>query len=88
MKDIQLKIWRPRLLHEMNDDDYDRRVQFCERIQQQLQEDIEIMNRIIWTDEATFKLNGHVDLHNAVFYFTENPHLVWENNNLFPGISV
>ena len=45
MKDIQSKIWRPRLLHEMNDVDYDRRVQFCEWLQQQLQEVIEIVNR-------------------------------------------
>lgn len=88
MKDIHLKIWRPRLLHEMNEDDFDRRLEFCEWLQQQLLEDITIRDRIIWTDEATFKLNGHVNLHNAVYYSTENPHLVWENNNLSPGISV
>lgn len=64
------------------------RVQFCEWIQQQLQEDIEIMDRIIWIDEATFKLNGHVNLHNSVYYSTENLHLIRENNNLSPGISV
>lgn len=47
----------------------------CELLQQQWQEDIEIMDRIIWTDEAIFKLNGHVNLDSAVFYSTENLHL-------------
>jgi len=88
MKDIELKVWRPRLLHQMNDDDYDRRIEFCEWLQQQLHENIDIRDRIIWTDEASFKLNGHVNLHNAVYYSTENPHLVWETNNLSPGICV
>ena len=67
MKDMELKVWRPRLLPQMNDDDYDRRIEFCEWLQQQLHENIDIRDRIIWTDEASFKLNGHVNLHNAVY---------------------
>ena len=46
MKHIQLKIWRPCLPHEMNDDNYDWQVQFCDWLQQ-LQGGIEIMDRII-----------------------------------------
>ena len=36
MKDINLKLWRPRLLHKMNDDDCKRPVEFCKWLQQQL----------------------------------------------------
>ncbi|OAF68817.1 hypothetical protein A3Q56_03433 [Intoshia linei] len=61
MKNIDLKVWRPRLLYKMNDDDYDRCIEFCKWLQQQLHENIEIRNRIIWTKEANFKLNGHVN---------------------------
>ena len=32
MKQSGLKLYRPRLVHELNEDDYDRRQQFCEEM--------------------------------------------------------
>ena len=42
----------------------------------------------MWTDEATFKLNGHVNRHNCVYYATENPHIVITQEMNVPGIVV
>jgi hypothetical protein len=42
----------------------------------------------VWTDEATFKLNGHVNRHNCVYYATENPHIVITQEINPPGVIV
>lgn len=84
MKDLNLRTWRLRLFHALDDDDFDRLTEFCEWLQQEMNDDIEVKD-ITWMDEATFKLNGHVNLHNAVNYSVENPHLVTEIN-ISPGI--
>lgn len=62
MKDVGLKMYRPRLLHTLNDDDFDRRVEFCETLLNRLENDETLMDRVAWTDEVTFKLNGHVNM--------------------------
>lgn len=32
-------------------------------------------DRILWTDEATIKLNGRVNRHNCVYWSDSNPHI-------------
>jgi hypothetical protein len=32
--------------------------------------------RILWTDEASFKLNGRINSHNNVYWSDSNPHEV------------
>jgi hypothetical protein len=51
----------PRLLQSLHDGDSDRRVEFCERFLAKLPEN---ETKIWWSDEATFKLNGHINHHN------------------------
>ena len=46
----------PRLLHEINDDDPNRQMQFCEWFQQMVNEDEEFVMKIVWSDELKFKL--------------------------------
>ena len=40
--------------------------------------DPNLLHRIIWSDEATFHLNGSVNRHNTVYYSQENPHVTVE----------
>jgi hypothetical protein len=53
-------------LHDMNEDDPDRRMKFCERFQPKVHEDEKVVGKIAWFDEAAFKLNGAVNRHNCI----------------------
>lgn len=88
MKEIGLKPYRPRLLHALNEDDFDRRVQFCENFITQFNDDPTFVDKIIWTDEATFKLNGRINRHNAVYWADENPHEILTKEVNTPGVTV
>lgn len=57
-----------RLQHALSDDDPDRRWEFAG--------DSSFSDRIFWTDEATSKLNGHVNRHNYVYYTVKNSQIV------------
>ena len=75
LKAIKWKVYIPRLWHAINDDDPDRRMQFCEWFQQMVNEDEEFVMKFVWSDEAQFKLNGTVIRHNCVYWAPENLHV-------------
>ena len=78
MKHLKLKPYRPRLLQALNDDDLDRRIEFCEWLLQESSHDPSVLDRILWTDEAIFQANGRVNRYNCVHWSDTNPHLVIE----------
>jgi len=88
LKELGFKPYRPQLLHALNEDDPDRRCEFADIFLKLVAEDSSFLDRIVWTDEATFKLNGHVNRHNCVYYATENPHIVITQEMNAPGIVV
>ena len=88
MKELGLKAYRPRLLHALNEDDPDRRCEFADIFQELFADDSSFSNRIVWTDEATFKWNGHVHRHNCVYYAFENPHIIITQEVNAPGLTV
>ena len=88
MKELGLKPYRPQLLHALNEDDPDRRCEFASIFLNKLEEDSSLLDRIVWADEAIFKLNGHVNRHNCVYYATENPHAIITQELNSPGITV
>jgi hypothetical protein len=52
--------YKIQLTHELNEDDPDRRVQFCEELMLRCDEDPNFLNNILFSDEATFCTNGTV----------------------------
>lgn len=66
----------------LNEDDFDRRMQFCEDFNTFDYRDV------IWTDEAKFNLNGQLNRHNCVYYSEENPHKIFEKSVNSPGVMV
>ena len=64
------------MVQELSEDDPDRRVQFCENLLGKMHNDEQLVNHIIWSDEAHFSIDGTVNRHNAVYYSAENPHLM------------
>jgi hypothetical protein len=63
-------------------------VQFCEWLQHTVHEDEEFVNKIVWSDEATFKLNGTVNCHNYVYWAAENLHIHMDKAVSLPGLTV
>lgn len=62
------------LLQELSEDDFDRRIEFCETAMNMIDEDRNILNWIMFSDEATFCLNGNVNRHNCRYWSDTNPH--------------
>jgi len=60
LKAFKWNVYIPRVLHTINDDDPDHWMQFCEWFQQMVNEDEEFVTKIVWSDEAQYKLNGTV----------------------------
>jgi hypothetical protein len=75
-------------VQQLNDDDPDRRVGFCEKILAMVEEDNSILDKIIWTDETIFKLNGHINRHNSIYWASENLGINIERDFNVTGISV
>lgn len=88
MRELKLKPFRPRLIHALNDDDYDRRVEFAENFLEMVRNDETLLDRVIWSDEAIFKLNGHINRHNCVYWASENPNVTIEREQFAPGVQV
>ncbi|XP_076308728.1 uncharacterized protein LOC143224177 [Tachypleus tridentatus] len=61
LKRIHWKSFFPALVHALNEDDPDQRVEFYEWYLVKSAEDAQFPNKIVWSDEATFKLNGLVN---------------------------
>lgn len=66
--------YKIRLIHELNEDDYDRRLQFCENMQERCNMDPLFCANVLFSDEATFFLNGTVNRQNCRYWSKENPH--------------
>lgn len=75
-------------MQQLNEDDPDRRIEFCEKLLTMSEEDYSIFDKIIWTDEAIFKINGHVNRHNSIYWASENPRIDIERYFNVPGICV
>ena len=88
LSQLRLKAYRPHLVHAMSEDDPDRRVEFCEAILNKCLEDRSFLAKVFWSDEAHFKLNGHVNRHNTIYWATENPHKEIERDVNAPGVTV
>ena len=59
LRKLNMKPFRPRLLQALSEDDFDRRVEFCEMFAIRSTADPSFPDIILWTDEATFKLKRY-----------------------------
>lgn len=72
-KKLKFHPYKIKLVHELLEDDSDRRLQFCELMMAQIDADGNFLNRILFSDEATFELTGNVNRHNFRFWSDNNP---------------
>jgi len=78
MRHLGLKMYQPRLLHGLLEDDLDRCLQFWEEVLNDERQGNGITDKIMWSDKAHLKLSGAINQHNCVYYSTKNPHVTIE----------
>lgn len=78
LKENKFYAYHVNLCQELRDQDFNNRLQFCNWLLGQTQF---FHRNILWTDEATFKSNGQLNLHNAHYWSEVNPHWMVEMNN-------
>lgn len=72
-KDLELRSWKLRLLHEISAEDEADRLDFCSEIVEIMEEDDTWINRICFSDEAHFHLSGEVNRHNCTYWSKNDP---------------
>lgn len=70
---LQFKPYRLQLLQQITENDKVRRLDFCERMLMELQNP-NFGKKLVFSDESTFHLSGHVNRHNVRVWGSENPH--------------
>jgi hypothetical protein len=76
VKALKLRAYCHHLLQMLTDDDFDQRVEFSEWLLIRCESEPDFPRRILWTDKASFKLNGQIDMHNSFYWSDSNPHEV------------
>lgn len=78
----------PRLIHEHNEDDFDRRLEYYETCLSLLQSEPDLIYHVIWSNETIFKLNGHINSHNSIYWATQKPNVTREQTMQAEGLTV
>ncbi|XP_018373143.1 PREDICTED: uncharacterized protein LOC108767664 [Trachymyrmex cornetzi] len=66
------------LAQKLCEDEFDRRIEFCESMMLNIDRNLLFVDDIIFSDEATFELIGNVNRHNCRYWSDENPHWMYE----------
>lgn len=83
LKKNKIHPYKIQLYHAMNEDDHDRRLQFCEVIENVTRENPTFDHNICFSDESSFSINGLVNRHNCRYWDTENPKIVSEGKSQY-----
>lgn len=76
IKEVGLRDFKATFVQNLSPDDKIHRQTFSMLWLDKLQFDPIIEDRVLWTDEASFNLNGTVNRHNYAYYAYENPNLL------------
>jgi hypothetical protein len=88
LHEVGLKCYHPQLVVELSETDFDVRVQFSETILSMRENDPRLADKICWSDESQFRLDGQVNKHNCTYWATANPELQIEIPNSKQGVQV
>lgn len=80
--DLKMKPYHERPVHELKTIDKPRRVQMARMLLSMIDDDPIILEKIIWTDEAEFKLDGTINSHNNSYWSARNPNITRTKNRI------
>lgn len=84
---LQLEKWHPYkmiLVQELKENDYARRIDFCDKMMRLYDIDRTFFDNIIFSDEATFQLTGEVNTHNCRYWNDKNPRWMRDEHTQYP----
>lgn len=84
LKNAKLHPYKMQMVQELIDDDPHRRVEFCDRFMTALDNHQIALQWVLFSDEATFSLHGHVNRQNCRYWADENPHWMRETHTQRP----
>lgn len=65
----------------LTEDDFQRRLQFCQWIENKIVNIFDFTKNILFTDECCFTRDGILNFHNTHVWSDENPHAIFENKH-------
>ena len=78
LKERKFHPYRLRVLHALNEEDYENRLDFAEEIIQMIDQDPECMKFFFFSDDANFHVSGAINTWNCRYYAQENPNFFSE----------
>lgn len=88
LRELGMRSYKAQLVVQLSDDDFDRREQFCGEMTAKFDNQPDLLDKILWSDESEFKLNGSVNRHNCVYWASENPHNQEPHDHTSRGVMV
>ena len=68
------RAFKPTKVQELSEDDFDEREEFCETVFGKFCNEPSMVNKIVWSDEIEFKLNGLINRQNCCYWAFSNPY--------------
>ena len=78
LKREKYHLFKPIRVHELNEDDPDKQMEFCEFVVRESANDEHWYRKLHFSDEAVFHVNRRVNRHNCHYYGKENTNLIEE----------
>jgi len=87
-KRLVFKPYRIQMLQQLSDEDHRRRLDFCLQLQDLMSSDDHFLEKVQFSDEATFQVGSAVNRHNVRIWGSENPHAYVQHQRDFPKVNV
>ena len=66
--------FKPSTVQVLSENDFNKRMEFCEIMLSKFEENSNLLHKIIWSDESQFMLNGIIHCHNCCYWAYSNQH--------------
>jgi hypothetical protein len=77
-KDLHYHLYKIQIVHALKDIDHANRLAFCQQLLNMINENPDLVNNILMSDEAHFHPSGFVNKQNFHYWSSENPQRVHE----------
>lgn len=84
LKKSKFRSYKYQCHQELQEGDLERRSTFCFEMMERCNDDRELLNNVLFTDESTFTLHNEPNVQNCRIWATENPHKVLQTRTQYP----
>lgn len=86
--DLKMHPYKIQVTQQLHEEDHALRISMCEDLLEKIKNDVNFLRNIIFSDEATFRLNGCVNRHNCRIWGIEKPTETHQKSQSSPKINV